>query len=66
MSTFFFFLPFSSSSSPLLLHYFIPKIKRELRGVSMGLIFFLSIYEKGLLLQLCTLEKYEILQFLFH
>jgi len=41
-------------------------MKRELRGVSMGLIFFLSIYEKGYLLQLCTLEKYEILQFLFH
>jgi len=37
MSTLFFFLLFSSSSSPLPLHCFIPKIKEGLRGISMGI-----------------------------
>jgi len=36
ISIFFFFLPFSSSSSSLL-HCFISKIKRENRGASMDL-----------------------------
>ena len=33
MSTFFFFLSFSSSSSPLILHCFIPKMKGGLGGI---------------------------------